>query len=58
MFSNRVVLLTGGPVAIAEAAQNPTMRSVPIKTDEQFDLQTLHRAPLLPMDARLPKTRE
>lgn len=30
-------------VAIAEAVQRPTMRFVPIKTDEQLDLQALHR---------------
>jgi transposase len=30
--------------AIAEAVQRPTMRFVPIKTDEQLDLQALHRA--------------
>jgi transposase len=29
--------------AIAEAAQRPTMRFVPIKTEEQLDLQTVHR---------------
>ncbi len=29
--------------AIAEAGQRPTMRFVPIKTDEQLDLQALHR---------------
>src|SRR5271170_4766156 len=29
--------------AIAEAVQRPTMRFVPIKTDEQLDLQALHR---------------
>jgi transposase len=29
--------------AIAEAAQRPTMRFVPIKTDDQLDLQALHR---------------
>jgi transposase len=29
--------------AIAEAAQRPTMRFVPIKTEEQLDLQALHR---------------
>jgi transposase len=28
---------------IAEAVQRPTMRFVPIKTDEQLDLQALHR---------------
>ena len=27
--------------AIAEAAQRPTMRFVPIKTEEQLDLQTV-----------------
>jgi transposase len=30
--------------AIAEAATRPTMRFVQIKTDEQFDVQALHRA--------------
>ncbi len=29
--------------AIAEAVQRPTMRFVPIKSDEQLDLQALHR---------------
>ncbi len=29
--------------AIAEAVQRPTMRFVPIKNDEQLDLQALHR---------------
>ena len=29
--------------AIAEAVQRPTMRSVPIKTDDQLDLQALHK---------------
>ena len=29
--------------AIAEAVQRPTMRFVPFKSDEQFDLQALHR---------------
>jgi transposase len=29
--------------AIAEAAQRPTMRFVPIRNDEQLDLQALHR---------------
>ena len=29
--------------AIAEAVQRPTMRFVPIKTEEQLDMQTLHR---------------
>ena len=29
--------------AIAEAVGRPTMRFVPIKTDDQFDLQSLHR---------------
>lgn len=30
--------------AIAEAVQRPSMRFVPIKTEEQLDMQTLHRA--------------
>lgn len=30
--------------AIAEAATRPTMRFVPIKSEEQLDVQTLHRA--------------
>lgn len=30
--------------AIAEAATRPTMRFVPIKAEEQLDVQTLHRA--------------
>jgi transposase len=30
--------------AIAEAVARPTMRFVPIKTDDQLDLQSLHRA--------------
>jgi transposase len=30
-------------VAIAEAVQRPTMRFVPVKTDDQLDLQALHR---------------
>ncbi len=30
--------------AIAEAATRPTMRFVPLKSEEQLDLQTLHRA--------------
>lgn len=29
--------------AIAEAAQRPTMRFVPLKTQDQLDLQPLHR---------------
>jgi len=29
--------------AVAEAVQRPTMRFVPIKTEEQFDLQAVHR---------------
>jgi transposase len=29
--------------AIAEAVGRPTMRFVPIKTDDQLDLQSLHR---------------
>ena len=29
--------------AIAEAGARPTMRFVPIKTDDQLDLQSLHR---------------
>jgi transposase len=29
--------------AIAEAVQRPTMRFVPVKNDEQLDLQALHR---------------
>jgi transposase len=29
--------------AIAEAVRRPTMRFVPIKTDDQLDLQSLHR---------------
>src|ERR1017187_1896462 len=29
--------------AIAEAVERPTMRFVPIKTDEQLDMQSLHR---------------
>ncbi len=29
--------------AIAEAATRPTMRFVPLKTEEQLDMQTLHR---------------
>ena len=29
--------------AIAEAVRRPTMRFVPIKSDEQLDLQALHR---------------
>ena len=29
--------------ACAEARTRPTMRSVPIKTDDQLDLQSLHR---------------
>jgi transposase len=31
-----------GAEAIAEAVQRPTMRFVPIKNDEQLDLQALH----------------
>jgi transposase len=30
--------------AIAEAATRPTMRFVALKSDEQLDMQTLHRA--------------
>ena len=30
--------------AIAEAVQRPTTRCVPVKTDDQLDLQALHRA--------------
>ncbi len=30
--------------AIAEAVQRPTMRFVPVKTDDQLDIQALHRA--------------
>ena len=42
--------------AIAEAVQRPTMRFVPIKTDDQLDLQALHRVRdradgLYPVDA-------
>jgi transposase len=29
--------------AIAEAVQRPTMRFVPVKTEDQLDLQALHR---------------
>jgi transposase len=29
--------------AIAEAVGRPTMRFVPIKTDDQLDMQSLHR---------------
>jgi transposase len=29
--------------AIAEAVSRPSMRFVPIKTDEQLDMQSLHR---------------
>lgn len=29
--------------AIAEASTRPTMRFVDLKSDEQFDMQTLHR---------------
>jgi transposase len=29
--------------AIAEAVARPTMRFVPIKTDDQLDMQSLHR---------------
>ena len=29
--------------AVAEAVQRPTMRFVPIKTEEQLDLQAVHR---------------
>src|SRR5438128_35860 len=32
------------PEAIAEAATRPTMRLVTLKTEEQLDLQVLHRA--------------
>lgn len=31
--------------AIAEAVQGQTMRFVPIKSDEQLDVQALHRVP-------------
>ncbi len=31
--------------AIAEAVQRPTMRFVPIKTEDQLDIQSIHRAP-------------
>jgi transposase len=31
--------------AIAEAVGRPTMRFVPIKSDDQLDLQSLHRVP-------------
>ena len=31
------------PKRIAEAVTRPTMRFVPIKTDDQLDLQSLHR---------------
>src|ERR1700726_575537 len=31
------------PEAVAEAVARPTMRFVPIKTDDQLDLQSLHR---------------
>jgi transposase len=31
--------------AIAEAVGRPRMRFVPIKTDDQLDLQSLHRVP-------------
>jgi transposase len=33
--------------AIAEAVGRPRMRFVPIKTDDQLDLQSLHRVPTL-----------
>lgn len=39
--SNKNDCLDAG--AIAEAVQRPTMRFVPIKTDDQLDLQALHR---------------
>lgn len=29
--------------AIAEAVERPSMRFVPIKTDDQLDMQSLHR---------------
>ena len=32
-----------GAEAIAEAVARPTMRFVPIKTDDQLDMQSLHR---------------
>jgi hypothetical protein len=32
--------------AIAEAVQRPSTRCVPIKTDDQLDLQALHRVPV------------
>lgn len=31
--------------AIAEAATRPTMRFVPVKSEEQSDIQALHRIP-------------
>ena len=42
--------------AIAEAVGRPTMRFVPVKTDDQLDLQSLHRVPkcafLMPCEHR------
>jgi len=32
--------------AIAEAVQRPSTRCVPVKTDDQLDLQALHRCDL------------
>ena len=33
--------------AIAEAATRPTMRFVELKSEDQLDIQTLHRAPMV-----------
>jgi transposase len=40
--------------AIAEAVQRPTMRFVPIKSDEQLDLQALHRCAIGGSPGELP----
>ena len=42
--SDRLTRTTSGDAyAIAEAVQRPSTRFVPVKTDDQLDLQALHR---------------
>ena len=42
-MSRRRRTTTATPKAIAEAASRPTMRFVELKSEEQLDIQTLHR---------------
>ncbi len=46
------------PVASAEAVQRPRMRFVPLKTDEQLDLQALHRVRERLMSQLSPRVRK